>query len=330
MPDNLQAKLTPEQITAMCQRGFGSEVKIESAKELSGGTFNETYLIELTGKTRVILRVAPPLRADTYWDDVALMRREHNIQPFFASLATLMPKTIMADFTHQVVQRDYLFQTYIEGERWSDIEDELTPDENLELWRQCGKIVKQMHQTTGERFGYPQPGHQSTRWSEIILDRFTRLAESMLVYQLEATAFTTISDCAGANASVFDEIDTPGLLHYDLWTFNLIVGRDDGDKPIITGVLDADRACWGDPMADWIMFLLLARQDDPKWQQRLCAFHEAYGTPQSSGAAEFRQKIYKAMHIGEAAVWCSRIGNEGGIARAVRELGEVAQSLSIS
>ena len=184
MPDSLQTKLTSAQITAMCQRGFGGEVTIESVQELGGGTFNETYLIELAGKPKVILRVAPPLRADTYWDDVALMRREHNILPFFASIATLMPKTIMADFTHQVVQRDYILQTYIEGERWSDIEDELTPDENLELWRQCGKIVKQMHETTGERFGYPQPGHQSTSWSEIVLDRFTGLPRACWLINL--------------------------------------------------------------------------------------------------------------------------------------------------
>ena len=327
MLDNSQTKLTSEQITAMCQRGFGSEVKIESVQELGGGTFNETYLVELAGKTKVILRVAPPPLADIYWDDVALMRREHHILPFFASIATLMPKIIMTDFTHQVVERDYVFQTYIEGERWSDIEDELTPDENTELWRQCGKIVKQMHKTAGEQFGHPQPGRQFSRWSEMISDRLARIAESMLAYQLEATAFTAISDAANTNISLLDEIDTPHLLHGDLWTFNLIVRRDN-DNPIITGVLDAERAWWGDPMADWIMFLLTVRQNKPEWQQRLCAFYDGYRTPKSSGAAQFRQKIYKAMHIGDASVWCSRNGDEEGIVRAYRELSEIAQRLN--
>jgi aminoglycoside phosphotransferase (APT) family kinase protein len=325
MSGYLQTRLTPEQITAMCQRGFGSGAKIESVQELAGGTFNETYLVEL-GKTRVILRVAPLPTADIYWDDVALMRREHHILPFFASITAWMPKIIMTDFTHQVVGRDYVFLTFIEGERWSDIEDELTPEENIELWRQCGEIVKQIHETTGEQFGYPQPGRQFSRWSELISDRLARIAESMLAYQLEATAFTTISDVAGANIFLLDEIDTAHLLHGDLWTFNLIVRRDH-NRPIITGVLDVDRAMWGDPMADWIMFLLTIRQDKPEWRQRLCAFYDGYGTLQSSGAAQFRQKIYEAMHIGSAAVWCSRNGDEEGVDRAYRELGEIAQSL---
>jgi len=71
----------------MCRRGFGSEVKIESVRELGGGTFNETYLAELAGQTKVTLRVAPPPHASVYWHDVALMRREHHIVPFSASIA---------------------------------------------------------------------------------------------------------------------------------------------------------------------------------------------------------------------------------------------------
>lgn len=324
-----QAALTPDQITAMCQRGFGNEVKPKSVRELGGGTFNETYLVELAGETRVVLRVAPSPTADIYWDDVALMRREHHILPFFASVASLMPQVIMTDFTHQVVERDYVFLTFIEGERWSDIEDELTPDENAELWRQCGEVVKRIHKTTGERFGYPYPGRQFARWSKVILERFSRISESMLNHQIEVATFTTISDIARANASLFDEIHTPHLLHGDLWTFNLLVARS-SNGPTITGVLDVDRAWWGDPMADWIMFPLAVRRDDPAWQQRLSAFYNGYGrTPGSDKAAQFRQEVYKAMHIGLSAVWCLRNGDRKIVTRAYRDLYEIAQALPL-
>jgi aminoglycoside phosphotransferase (APT) family kinase protein len=326
MPDGLQDKLTLDQITAMCRRGFGSGAQLESAQELSGGTFNETYLIELAGKTKVILRAAPPPTADLYWDDAALMRREHHILPYFASIAALMPKIILADFTHQVVGRDYMFQTFIEGERWSDIEDELAPDENIELWCQCGEIVKRMHETTGERFGYPHPGRQFASWSEMILDRLARILESMATYQLEITAFSAVSDITHANAALLDEIHKPHLLHGDLWTFNLLVTRGN-DRPTITGVLDADRAWWGDPMADWIMFLLAIRSDEPEWRQRLSAFYERYGASERGEAAQFRQEVYKAMHIGTCAVWSARNGNKEDIARAHRELRKIAQTL---
>ncbi len=332
--------LTHDQIAVMYRRAFGNEAQLESVQELGGGTFNETYRVELSGKTCAILRAAPPPTADIHWDDLALMRREHQIRPFFASIATLMPTTILADFTHQVVERDYVFQTCIEGERWSDVEEELTPDENAALWHQCGEIVRRIHDTTGERFGYPCPGPSYpgppysgppyvgalfARWSEMILDRLARIAESMVAHQLEVEVFNAISDHVRANASLLDEIQVPHLLHGDLWTFNLLIRRGDGG-PAITGVLDADRAWWGDPMADWIMFLLAIRQDEPEWQGRLSAFYEGYGTPDHGRAAQFRLQAYKAMHIGTAVVGSARTGDVETIARGIRDLREIAQA----
>src|SRR5215211_7378016 len=90
--------VTADQILAMCQRAFGPSIRVASARELSGGTFNTTFLITLTDQ-QVILRIAPPPTADLSWDEQWLMRREQQIQPFFAALATLMPRILMADFT---------------------------------------------------------------------------------------------------------------------------------------------------------------------------------------------------------------------------------------
>jgi aminoglycoside phosphotransferase (APT) family kinase protein len=326
MSNRLQNKLTQDQITVICQHGFGSEVKLNSVQTLEGGTFNETYLIELDGKPRLILRVAPPATADVYWDDVALMRREYHVLPFFASIADLMPRAIMTDFTHQIVERDYMFQTFIEGERWSDIESTLSSDENNKLWHQCGRIVRRIHNTTGERFGYPYPGPQFTSWSEMILDRLAGISEGLMLHQLDIPAFAMISEIAHANASLLDEIQTPSLLHGDLWTFNLLIRQDTGE-PTITGVLDVERAWWGDPLADWIMFLLAIRRNDTEWQGQLSAFNDGYGKFENNRATQFRQEVYKAMHIGTSVIWATRNGDTESILRARRELGEIAQVL---
>ena len=325
MPDNQGVKLTHEQIRAICRRGLGSAIAIESLRELGGGTLNEAYLVELAGGTRVILRAAPPPTADTYWDDVALMRRELQILPFFASIAALMPRVLMADFTHQLVERDYVLQTYVAGERWSDIEEQLTPAENAILWRQCGEIVRRIHDTAGDAFGHPYPLRQFTSWSEALFDRLARIGESMAARQLEVSAFSTILAVARANASRFDEIRTPRLLHGDLWTYNLLVTRG-SDGPWISGVLDADRAWWGDPPADWIMFLWAVRRDEPEWQERLSAFDDGYGAPERDEGTRFRQEVYRAMHIGACAVGAATSGDGDTVARARRELREIARA----
>ena len=326
MSNSLKNKLTYEQLNLICQHGFGSGVKLNSVQPLEGGTFNETYLIDLDGKPRLILRVAPPATPDVYWDDVALMRREYHILPFFASIADLMPRVMLTDFTHQIVERDYMFQTFIEGERWSEIESTLSSEKNNKLWNQCGRIVRRIHNTTGERFGYPYPGPQFKSWSELILDRFAKISESLMIHQLEIPAFTIISDIAHANASLLDEIQTPCLLHGDLWTFNLLI-QQETSGPTITGVLDVERAWWGDPLADWIMFLLAIRSNETEWQGQISAFSDGYGKSESDPTTQFRQEVYKAMHIGSSVIWATRHGDTESILRARRELGEIAQML---
>ena len=54
MSNSLQDKLTHDQITMICQHGFGSGVKVNSIQPLEGGTFNETYLTELEGSPRLV------------------------------------------------------------------------------------------------------------------------------------------------------------------------------------------------------------------------------------------------------------------------------------
>lgn len=52
----------------------------------------------------------------------------------------------MVDFTHQLIDRDYMLQTYMPGERWSDVEGEITPEEDEALWRQCARIAHRLHE----------------------------------------------------------------------------------------------------------------------------------------------------------------------------------------
>ncbi|HSL30815.1 MAG TPA: hypothetical protein VK900_16560 [Anaerolineales bacterium] len=106
--------LTNDQLKAICKRGFGTQTQIKSIDELGGGTFNTVSLITFTDGQKAVLRVAPPQTAETAWEDLFLMRSEHAMQPYFAPIATLMPKTQLVDFTHQLLDRDYMFQTFIE------------------------------------------------------------------------------------------------------------------------------------------------------------------------------------------------------------------------
>ena len=306
----------------MCQRGFGSDIQIESIDELGGGTFNTTYRIAFTNQAKVILRVAPPQNPNTYWEEAFLMRREHAIQPYFASVAGLMPKTLAIDFTHQLIDRDYMFQTFIEGERWDDVWDELTPEENNFLWDRFGRLLKQIHDVRGEAFGLPRPGFQFERWSQTIIDRLARTLQAANELALDVPDLMQILEAIRAHPEQLDEIQTPRLLHGDLWLFNLLVARQEAG-PAIVGVLDADRAWWGDPMADWTMFILAHAEPE----EGHAHFWQAYGQPEATRAARFRKTVYDGMHAATALVWSVRNHDEGTVQKAYGTVREVAEAL---
>jgi aminoglycoside phosphotransferase (APT) family kinase protein len=315
--------LTAEQILTMCRRAFGLATQPVAVRELSAGTFNSTFRVEFEAQPPVILRVAPPT-VPVGWDEVGLMRREYQVQPFLAAIAPLIPKILMIDFTHQVLGRDYMFQTFIEGDRWEEIAGELTPVEGEALWRQFGTILKTIHTTQGPTFGWPSPGRQFSSWSETIIYRLERIIQVMAENQLDLTDLTTVLDLVRANTPLLDEIREPHLLHGDLWSFNILIKRGEGE-PAIVGVLDADRAWWGDPMADWTMFIW-ARGDGAEMDEARSLFWQAYGQPEESGGAAFRARVYEAMHTGAALIWAKEHYPEA-IQRGLDDLQEIAEML---
>lgn len=243
-PDAFQQSVTREDIIAMCQRAFGDEVQIDSVKEVSGGLYNNTYLIHINGVQLFILRVGPHL-ARQFRSESHLMRNEYASQPFLAPIAPLLPKFLMVDFTHQILERDYLFQTFMQGEQWSQIMSAFTPEEKRVLWRQLGNITSRIHAVQGSSFANSVPGTQFPSWSLAVIDLLKTIIDDLEDVHLDATDVRSILDLAQAHRIIFDEITQPRLLHGDLWTVNILVQRSEG-RPQISAVLDSDRTSWGD------------------------------------------------------------------------------------
>ena len=136
-----QQPVAAEHIQAMCERAFGPGVVIHSVRELGGGQFNNTYLLNLAGHDLVVLRVAPSPERTVFWHERFLMRRELAMQPLLAPIGSLLPTILMSDCTRQILARDYLFQRWIPGALWWDVAADLTVEEHDELWCQFGRCA---------------------------------------------------------------------------------------------------------------------------------------------------------------------------------------------
>ena len=97
-------------------------------------------------------------------------------------------------------------------------------------------------------------------------------------------------------------------MHGDLWTRNVLVARG-GDGWHIRALLDAERAFFGEPAAEWIFGWL----DLPE------AFWRAYGTNLADGAlagdASWRRRAYQALGALQLILDSVRFGFDAGFAR---------------
>lgn len=289
-PDHFQASLTADQVLAVCQHAFGASVSVEHVQELTTGYFNSTYIVQMAGMEKLILRVAPAERARIFPNERFQMRREYAVQPFLAPVCPLVPKTVWADFTHQVIDRDYVFQSFIEGEAWGKVRDSLTDEENNAIRRQLGAIARRINSVVGQRFGFPSPEPGFARWSDALLDFLRGMHENVLAGGLDDVGSGQLLEWVGAHRALFDEIRQPVLCHGDLWPANVLIERT-ADGPQIVGILDSERAMWADPEFEWIYHLGGQKP----------AFWEGYGPRDQSEGAAVRALAYRGIFL--VLVW---------------------------
>ncbi|HET6504538.1 MAG TPA: aminoglycoside phosphotransferase family protein [Amycolatopsis sp.] len=316
-----QEPVRAEHVVEMCRRAFGAATEVVSAIELDGGRYNTTYRVRISGRAPVILRVAPePGRQ--YSSEKSLMRNEYASAPFFTPIAAMMPRILFADWTHEIVARDYLVQTLLGGVSARDGLGRYPRAEWAPFYRQLGAVTAKVHRVRGERFG-PVAGPVFRTWHEAVLSRLASTAADVRDAGLDAGDLTEAVEIAGRHREVFDEISEPRLLHGDLWTTNVLLAPD-APEPTITGVLDHDRSSWGDPAADWGSHVAGQK---PEWARE--AFWTGYGRrPVPGPAAALRGLIYRALHLGAIRLERHRLGRHAGISATYQDLRAVLDQLT--
>ena len=288
-----QPPLTQQQLTQLCRRAFadqagnGDQCEMQASEQLFTGKFNTTYRIDLANHRQVILRVAPPASAPLFIHEKKMLQREHTVQPALTVITDHLPKTLFADFSKQLIDRDYVFLSFKQGELWDDIKEQLQPEHNLQLWQQLGSLVKKIHAVKGSAFGMPSPMPQHSRWSEALISNIEGMRSDLERFGVTVGDSRLLLDLLHKGRGILDAIDHPVLLHGDLWPKNILIDRS-GKEPKISALLDSERAFWGDPAAEWIFSYL----DIPQsfWQ----AYGNDFSESQLSEQALFRHKAYES------------------------------------
>jgi fructosamine-3-kinase len=147
-----------------------------------------------------------------------------------------------------------------------------------------------MHALTARQYGYlgaHRPMDPQPTWWQAFRAMWNALLDDTVVaggYSAqEAEGMRTLLD---AYASEFARPAPAALLHMDVWSQNILVD----EEGTVTGLVDLDRALWGDPEIEFAV-LDYCGISEP-------AFWEGYGQERDrSPAAQIRQRFYLLYEV---------------------------------
>lgn len=256
-----KSKLTSEQINMMTRQAFGNRTKPEIITELTDGYFNTAYMLTLTNGLKTVLKVSPP-------KEVVVMRYEKNIMETEAyvlnkikSLGDIpIPKIFYYDQSGEIIKNHFFFMEFVEGVPLNKIRSELTEEQYREISSELGGLVRRIHSIEGSYFGYiSQDDKKFDTWDKAFLCMIKELlddaidAEVILPYD-----YDKIYNMIYEKREVLNIVKMPSLIHKDLWDGNIFI---DPKTSNITGILDCERAIYGDALLDPICGFLLNNKD---------------------------------------------------------------------
>ncbi|MEV1120209.1 phosphotransferase [Actinosynnema sp. NPDC049800] len=269
MVDSLtKRRLSAAALDALVRRALG--VPLGAHVELTDGMFNTAYRLTAADGRETVLKVAPPPDVPLLTYERDLMRTEALAFGLMAARGLPVPEVLLHE-------DDFLLMTALKGEPWSAARPRLTDAEHGALRRELGAIVRELHTIRGDVFGYAQ-GPNAATWREA----FTKMVDAVLA---DADRFGVelpdVRPAVEARAHLLDEVTEPVLVHFDLWEANIFLA--DGH---VEGIIDPERALFGDPLAEIATLALFTDLDDD--------FKAGYGYAGFSGAEETRIALYRA------------------------------------
>jgi aminoglycoside phosphotransferase (APT) family kinase protein len=283
------------ELTAMVRRGFGPDAEIADCHELTDGSFNAAYAVRLADGADLVVKVAPAPGLKLLTHEVDLMRTEVDVYAHSVRAGVPAPVVAFADFDRTVVESDYAFLSRVPGRPLHGIDDALiTPEQRAAVRREAACLAVRLHTVTGPAYGYPL--RDSATWQPTWRAAFGAMVDDLVAdaQRLGAplpAAPERIGELMRRHADALDEVRRPALVHFDLWDGNVFVSSDGAGGWRVTGLIDGERAFYGDPLAE-LVSLTLPRGVDGM-PEVLDGFAEGTGRPvELTGPARRRIALY--------------------------------------
>lgn len=240
-------KQSNEKIAVMAKAAFPDKV-VGNIVELTEGMCNAAYFVTFEDGFQTVLKVASSDRSGFMTNEANLMAAEVEAMRLVKEKSRIkVADVFFYDTSKRLCDGDYFFMEALDGQSFISVMDSLEDDTIAKLRFDVGVLQRKLSDINGEKFGLLGDGKS----------RFDNLFD--FIYSLIFNVLTDaekrdvvigvpkekILNRLQEDKNVFDVVKTPSLVHWDMWEGNIFVKNNE-----IAGVIDWERAMWGEPFMD--------------------------------------------------------------------------------
>jgi aminoglycoside phosphotransferase (APT) family kinase protein len=233
---------------AIVADAFAGEAELVHLDELTDGWFNAAYRLGLSDGRTVVLKIAPPPAVEVLTYERGIVHAEIEALRLVGERTDVpVPTVLWVDETCRHLPSPSYLMSFLPGIGLHTVRAGLAPDQAGEVDRTVGSWLRQVNSITGTSFGSLSPAMpRHDTWSAA----FAHLLRSLLDDGRRRAVplpirYDDVEAALVAASAALAEVTVAHLVLWDLWDGNVMV---DPDTLRPTGVLDLERAVWGDPV----------------------------------------------------------------------------------
>lgn len=244
MESATKLKLDEAALGLLVRETFGANPA--ETQELSDGWANTAYLIRLQDDRKAVLKLAPLPDVKQMRYEVKLMQTEVELLQRLEGVLPV-PHVVVYDNSRRLVPSDYFVMEYLEGTPYNKLKPSLSREEQDAVEYKLGQYNRVLNDIQGDRFGpYVAPAAAETGWFEVFKGMMRDVLQDGKEMDVdmpasEAEILALVERCRDS----LEAVEEPRLVHWDLWDGNVFV-----QEGKITGLIDFERALWGDPLLE--------------------------------------------------------------------------------
>jgi aminoglycoside phosphotransferase (APT) family kinase protein len=272
----IKLRLSQEELKSLVRHNFG--IELAQAQELTDGWANSAYRIELVDGRRVVLKLASVQGTVVMRYEKGMMETEVQVLRLMKG-AIPVPHVYAYDNSFAIVQAEYYFMEYLEGNPYNKIKASLSGEERESIEQELGQYNRIINEVKGTWFGpCASSGSYGSSWPEV----FRRMMEDVLADGRDAGVVLPVPELeimqyVSRNEGALAEVTVPRLVHWDLWDGNVFIHNG-----AINGIIDFERALWGDPLLEAYFNRMKASE----------AFCRGYGLMEPTTSQRARRGLY--------------------------------------